>query len=185
MSRLVNLHCAAVSLARTAPDLLIQIEVARALEQALTHAIVASLIDGEGSQRHPVRSYDRTLLIRFEEFLAERDNAPLHLEEICTAVGAPERTLRACCRQHLGMGPIRYLWLRRMHLAHQALLNANATSTTVTSIATEQGFWELGKFSVAYRSLFGEPPSSTLGRHPGDRPIPKDSPFALPSAVLA
>jgi transcriptional regulator GlxA family with amidase domain len=125
------------------------------------------------------------VLGRFEELLAERGNAPLHLGEICVAIGVPERTLRDCCRQHLGMGPIRYLWLRRMHLARQALLKADATSTTVTSIATEQGFWELGKFSVAYRSLFGEPPSATLGRHPADQPIPKDSPFALRSAVLA
>jgi transcriptional regulator GlxA family with amidase domain len=121
----------------------------------------------------------------FEELLAERGNAPLHLGEICMAIGAPERTLRACCQQHLGMGPIRYLWLRRMHLARQALLKADATSTTVTSIATEQGFWELGKFAVAYRSLFGEPPSATLRRQPGDRPILQDSPFALPSAVSA
>jgi AraC-like DNA-binding protein len=185
MSRLVNLQSAAGNLARTVPDLLTQAEVARALEQALTHAIVSCLTEGEVRQSYTANSYHRKVLERFEELLAERGNAPMHLGEICVAVGVPERTLRDCCQQHLGLGPIRYLWLRRMHLARQALLKADATSTTVTSIATEQGFWELGKFSVAYRSLFGEPPSATLRRHPGDRPIPQDSPFALPSAVLA
>jgi transcriptional regulator GlxA family with amidase domain len=143
------------------------------------------LTEGEVRQSYTANSYHQKVLERFEELLAERGNAPLHLGEICVAIGAPERTLRDCCQQHLGMGPIRYLWLRRMHLARQALLKADATSTTVTSIATEQGFWELGKFSVAYRSLFGEPPSATLRRHPGDRPIPQDSLFALPSAVSA
>ena len=185
MSRLMNLHEAAGGLAKTAPELLAQPEVARAVEQALTHAIVACLTDEEVNQRYTVNSYHRTLLARFEELLAESGNAPLHLGEICTAIGAPERTLRACCQQHLGMGPIRYLWLRRMYLARRALLNADVASTTVTSIATDQGFWELGKFSVAYRSLFSESPSATLRRRGGDRPTLKDLPFALPSAVSA
>jgi AraC-like DNA-binding protein len=185
MSRLIHLHGAAESLAKTAPDLLTETEVARSLEQALTRAIVACLIEGEVNQGYAVGSYHRRMLARFEELLAEKRNAPLYLGDICVAIGAPERTLRDCCQQHLGMGPIRYLWLRRMHLARQALLTADAASTTVTAIATDQGFWELGRFSVAYRSLFGESPSATLRRQPGDRPVSKDSPFALPSAVLA
>jgi AraC-like DNA-binding protein len=125
------------------------------------------------------------VLARFEEMLAENANAPLHLEEICSAIGAPERTLRSVCQRHLGMSPIRYLWLRRMHLAHRALLKADAATATVTSIATGQGFWELGKFSIAYRSLFGESPSATLRRRPDDLPSRQGSPFVLPSAVSA
>jgi transcriptional regulator GlxA family with amidase domain len=185
MSRLRNLHETADTLARATPDLLAHSEVARALEQALMHAVIAGITDGEGNQRYVANSYYRTVLARFEELLAEKANAPLHLAEICAAISAPERTLRACCQQHLGMGPIRYLWLRRMHLANRALLQADAASATVTSIATAQGFWELGKFSVAYRSLFGESPSATLRRRPNDRPMPMNSPLAWPSAVSA
>jgi transcriptional regulator GlxA family with amidase domain len=72
-----------------------------------------------------------------------------------------------------------------MHLAHRALLKADSATATVTSIATGQGFWELGKFSIAYRSLFGESPSATLRRRPDDLPSPQGSPLALPSAVTA
>ena len=62
------------------------------------------------------------------------------------------------------MGPIRFLNLRRMHLAHRALLRADPSKSTVTRTVADHGFWELGRFSVAYRALFGESPSETLRR---------------------
>ena len=62
------------------------------------------------------------------------------------------------------MSPKRYLSMRRMNLARRALRNAEAQRTTVTEIASDYGFWELGRFSVSYRSLFDESPSATLHR---------------------
>lgn len=53
-----------------------------------------------------------------------------------------------------------------MNLAHRKLLRCDATETTVTEVATEHGFWELGRFSCDYRALFGETPSATLHRPP-------------------
>jgi AraC-like DNA-binding protein len=102
------------------------------------------------------------IVVRFEEFLEANPDRPLYLAEICTAIGVAERTLRAACEEHLGMGPIRYLSSRRMHLVRHALLRADPCRDTVTRIATDHGFWELGRFSVTYRSLFGETPSQTL-----------------------
>ena len=106
-------------------------------------------------------------------------DTPLYLTEICAAVGAAERTIRAACEYHLGMGPIRYLALRRMHLVRRALLRADSSTATVTKIATDHGFWELGRFAVAYRALFGEPPSATLRRPPERRVVDLIRPSSL------
>jgi len=54
------------------------------------------------------------------------------------------------------MGPLRYLWLRRMHFARRALIRADPNLNTVTEIAADHGFCQLGRFSVQYRGLFGE-----------------------------
>ena len=42
-------------------------------------------------------------------------------------------------------------------------LSAEITGA-VKEIAFEHGFWELGRFAVLYRSLYGESPSVTLAR---------------------
>jgi AraC-like DNA-binding protein len=108
------------------------------------------------------------VIARFEDFLAARWHEPLYLAEICAAIGVSERTLRSCCHEHFGVGPMRYLWLRRMSLAHRALMQAEAGKTTVTQIAISCGFGELGRFAVDYRVLFGEKPLATLRAPPDE-----------------
>jgi AraC-like DNA-binding protein len=162
LARLRTLHAQAAELARTAPDILATPAVAKSLEQALTHAMI-TLLAGTGERRWLPGQHAK-IANRFQELLESRPDEPVYLAEICSAVGASERTLRTCCQEVLGVGPVRYLWLRRMHLTRQALLRADASATTVTEIATTHGFWELGRFSVEYRGLFGESPSTSLRR---------------------
>jgi transcriptional regulator GlxA family with amidase domain len=120
------------------------------------------------------------IIARFEEFLESHPDRPLYLTEICAAIGVAERTLRVVCEEYLGMAPIRFLSMRRMHLVHRALRQADPSNTTVTRIATDHGFWELGRFSVAYRVLFDESPSESLRRpcdgHPQRYPAAFDNP---------
>jgi AraC-like DNA-binding protein len=68
----------------------------------------------------------------------------------------------------VGCSPSEYLMARRLDEAHQRLSNATQGST-VTSVAMELGFFELGRFATRYRQRFAEPPSATLSKHLGDK----------------
>jgi AraC-like DNA-binding protein len=122
---------------------------------------------------------------RLEEVLEANPDRTLYVAELCAATRTSDRTLRICCQEHLGMSPMRYLWLRRMHLARRALRMADPAAATVTDIATNYGFWEFGRFSVAFRSLFGETPSASLLRPPDDPRLQKTtgSPWQLPESA--
>jgi AraC-like DNA-binding protein len=164
LARLRALYAAAHELARTTPDAFSRSALVQSLDQQLVHAMVSCVIGHESAPSSRSGGSHAKLMNRFEDFLSAHALEPVYLAEICAAIGASERTLRSCCQDHLGMGPIRYLWLRRMNLAHRALLRADPARMTVTDIATEHGFWELGRFSVEYRALFGESPSASLRR---------------------
>ena len=185
MSRLLKLHAAAGLLAKRAPERLAHPEVARALDQALVHAMVRCLTESIPVGKGATNRRHAAVIARFQELLEANHDQPLYLAEICAATGVSERTLRVCCHEHLGMGPVRYLWLRRMHLARRTLMCADAATATVTAIATDHGFWELGRFSVEYRALFGEQPSATLHRPPEVRRAFQNRPFSLPASEFA
>jgi len=164
LARLVHLHEATRQLATAAPDTLAHPGVTRALEHELVYAMVTCLADDTRADVGARWRHHSAIIKRLEELLEANHNRPIYLAEICAATAASERTLRVCCEEHFGMGPIRYLWLRRMHLVRRALLQADPMETTVTQVATEHGFWELGRFATSYRALFGEPPSASLRR---------------------
>ena len=167
-ARLLQLHEAAGHLAKTAPDILAKPEVARAIEEALVEAMILCLTEGHLDDVRNVHRHRASVMRRLEKVLTSTLDRPLYMPQLCATVGASYTMLRDCCQDYLGMSPKRYLWLRRMHLVRQVLRSADAERTTVTEIATDYGFWELGRFAVAYRSLFGETPSAALRRPPED-----------------
>jgi AraC-like DNA-binding protein len=87
---------------------------------------------------------------------------PLHISTLCRTLEISERTLRKAFHKIHGLPPCRRLRMLRLSEARRALLAADCRRITVTEIATEFGFLELGRFSVEYRKVFGESPSQTL-----------------------
>ena len=169
MSRLRRLHAAAGRLAEEAPEIIANPDAARGLEQALTEALAACLGHGQERQNGLALGQHAIVMRRFRRVLEEHPDQPLYIPEICRVIRVSERTLRLCCQEQLGMSPKRYLVLRRMQLARRALRAAPPDTATVTDIATRFGFWQLGRFAVEYKTLFGEAPSITLRRQPDER----------------
>lgn len=99
---------------------------------------------------------------RLEEFVREHFGEPICMAQLCNVTGVSERNLRNACHAVYGTSPKRYLTLRRMEAVREALRSAEPKRGTVTRIATDHGFFELGRFAAVYLSLFGERPSETL-----------------------
>lgn len=88
---------------------------------------------------------------------------PIGVEEVATAVGVSVRSLEQTFKRTRGYSPYQAILRMRFERAREALLNADETAT-VTQIAIDHGFFELGRFSVRYRQRYGESPSQTLKR---------------------
>ena len=159
---LLGHHSKICRLAETKQQLIANPEVARALEQELIHALVNCLTVGDARGNLKKRRHHADIMVRFEDALAAYRDPHLSLPALCAVIGVPERTLRACCTEFLGMSPSRYHLLRRLNLARSALRRADPETTSVAEIARNHQFLELGRFAVAYRTVFGEVPSSTL-----------------------
>jgi AraC-like DNA-binding protein len=166
-ARLLGLHDRICRLAETGTGSVAPPAAARAMEQQLLHALVDCLTTGEAETNPKTRRRHAGVMVRFEEALATQNTRPLVVSEICAATGVPERTLRLCCAEFLGISPTRYVLLRRLNLVRSALRRADPASTSVTEIARNFQFSELGRFAVAYRTIFGETPSTTLYGTPG------------------
>ncbi len=162
LAKLRRLHAEAGDLAENAPGILANADAAHGLEQALIQAMVACLSTTERAGHSLARRRHEKIMRRFHAAIAGRSEEAVYIADLCTMLGVPERTLRVCCNESLGMGPKRYLLLRRMKLARQALFKGAAATTSVTEIAARFGFWNFGRFAVEYKVLYGEAPSATL-----------------------
>jgi AraC-like DNA-binding protein len=162
--RLLRLHSKACRLAETKHELIANREVARALEQELLHALVNCLMADDANGNPKAGRHHADIMVRFEEALTAHSSPQLNMPALCSAIGVPERTLRVCCTEFLGMSPTRYLLLRRLNMVRSALQRADPETASVAEIARTYQFREAGRFAVTYRTIFGEMPSSTLRR---------------------
>jgi AraC-like DNA-binding protein len=161
---LLGLHDRICRLAETGNKSIASQVVARAMEQGLVQALVDCLLADEAEGNLETRRRHASVMVRFEDALTANRAGLSTMPELCAAIGVPERTLRLCCTEFLGVSPTRYILLRRLNLARSALRRADPANASVAEIARSFQFSELGRFAVTYRTVFGEMPSITLSR---------------------
>ena len=157
-----HLHRAAIRMAEARAGVLTDAQAAHGLEQQLIHALIQCLSAGPAAQETSAGRRHRCILARFEDLL--RADASLSMTEICAELGISERLLRACCKEHLRMGPNRYVRLQRMRQVHRDLRSGTPGTASVSEIAQRYGFRDPGRFAINYRVVYGELPSATLRR---------------------
>jgi len=99
-----------------------------------------------------------------EDWVDGRSPETIQLAELCGALRLSRRTLQRAFTEVLGIGPARYLTLKRLTAVRAELRQGDPAATTVTDTALRHGFWELGRFARDYRRTFGENPSATLAK---------------------
>ena len=114
-----------------------------------------------------------------QRWLDDHPQQPITLADLCRQAHASRRSLIQGFRDHLGMGPMAYVKLRRLHGVRRLLLGADPDQVRIGSIAAEWGFLNAGHFARDYRLLFGEMPRDTL-RH---RTPPSRTAAALPPLI--
>jgi transcriptional regulator GlxA family with amidase domain len=107
---------------------------------------------------------------RAEAYMRAHRGSPIRLSRLCRIVGLSERGLRNAFYSVRGVGPKRCILAERLQAVRRALSDSAPYSNTVTTIATEFGFNELGRFAAIYKETFGEVPSETL-RGLGRKPV--------------
>ena len=110
-----------------------------------------------------------SLIVRIaEDYALSHADEHLYVSDLCRAAAVSERTLEYAFKEAMGLRPMAYLIRLRLHRVRQALLTGTPGSTTVSAEALHWGFWHFGEFSRAYKECFGELPSDTLRRKPGE-----------------
>jgi len=100
---------------------------------------------------------------RAEERFADAGDTPISLADLCAAAGVGKNTLYDAFRTVCDAPPLEYFRRRRLVRARSILMATAAPNRGgVKRAALEVGLTELGRFSVEYRRLFGESPSTTL-----------------------
>ena len=137
----------------------LQTDLLSLLIEALAHAAE----DGPSLPPPPARI---ELVKQAQDWMARHQGQSISLAGMCREVCTSRRSLIQGFQDHLGLGPMAFLKLQRLHGVRQTLLAADPQGTTIAAVAARYGFHSAGHFARDYRLLFGELPSLTLAAGP-------------------
>ena len=133
------------------------------LERALRSLFLDCLEERRPADKRRENAAANRQVRRVEDWLDAHFTDPVSVNDLAEIAGVSVRSLQAAFRSARECTPMQALLNRRLAAARERL-SAPCPSTTVTSVATECGFFHLGRFARDYRRTFGETPSATLAR---------------------
>ncbi len=141
---------------------------ARATEEILINMMTAALFPGVArtlAGSHVDRS--PALVRRARDYIKAHAHEPIEISKLAADLGISLRSLQENFQRYLGYSPRELILECRLDRARDRLLTDD-DGLTVTTVALDSGFSDLGQFSAKYRAKFGELPSQTLRRVRGD-----------------
>lgn len=116
-----------------------------------------------GAHDTPLEDSDQALE-KAEAYIRSNLGEPIALADLVTVSDTSASSLLRAFRIHRGTTPMKYVKQIRLESAQRTLIAAKTGVTTITEVAMDHGFFQLGRFSADYKHAFGELPSETLGR---------------------
>jgi AraC family ethanolamine operon transcriptional activator len=107
-------------------------------------------------------SFRSQLVHEGREYMMNHLGRPITLKDLCQALHAGSRTISYGFQEILGISPMAYLKILRLHSVRHVLKKADPETTKIIDVAHQYGFWSAGHFTRDYKMLFGELPSVTL-----------------------
>ncbi len=125
-------------------------------------ACLLQVVEGsQANKEQAVLPSDRALK-NIEDYICANLAAPISRDDLVDVAGVSIRSLSRAFEKKHGLGPMAFVRQRRLDTCFRVLSGSEREETTVTNVALAYGFDHLGKFSVAYKKVFGESPSDTL-----------------------
>ncbi|MFK7850857.1 MAG: helix-turn-helix domain-containing protein [Akkermansiaceae bacterium] len=129
------------------------------LSDSLMAGLASVLPQKAKASKHPAA---RSALVRRAIEISDSESGRISISNLCLKLRVSQRALNYAFVSQVGESPNRYLKLRRMNQVRRKLREACPAEDTVTTIASELGFFEAGRFAGEYKQIFGECPSETL-----------------------
>jgi AraC family transcriptional regulator, ethanolamine operon transcriptional activator len=133
------------------------------LGEEIVNAFVRAMAS-HSSGRTRLPPYRFAAMRRAEAFLRENIAGHFSSRALCAATRMSERSIELLFKEAYGVSPRTWFQIARLNAIRQDLLKGNGRHCPVSEVAVRWGFFHLGRFSAAYRALFGELPSVTAGR---------------------
>ncbi|WP_241520485.1 helix-turn-helix transcriptional regulator [Mycobacterium paraense] len=140
-------------------------------QQPLIVAALAPLLAGALLECYPSNATEQDLagdpalpdaLKEAVAFIHRHAAGDVSINDIAGAVHLTPRAVQYLFRRQLDTTPTEYVRRVRLHRAHDELIAAAPSNSTVTEIAQRWGFAHTGRFAVLYRQTYGQSPHTTL-----------------------